>query len=74
MFDDIFAMMLQAGRFLIEVNIMRVRIDMDGIFGIGARFMPWMNVSANAVGWDKPFLSETGPAALWGCMQHWCPA
>jgi len=56
----------QAGRFIIEVNAMRVHIDMDGIFGIGAGFMPWMNFSANAVEWDKPFLSETGYRSFMG--------
>lgn len=50
----------QTGSFIVEVGSMRVRIDMDGIFGIGAQYMPWMNFSARAVDWNKPFLSETG--------------
>lgn len=64
--DGTFPLWGQAGRFTIEVNAMRVRIDMDGMFGIGARFMPWMNFSANAVDWDKPFLSETGYRSFMG--------
>lgn len=39
---------------------MRVRVRMDGFFGIGAEYLDYMNFSANAVEWNKPFLSETG--------------
>lgn len=56
----------QVGEFTIEVQSMRVRIEMDGIFGIGARYMAWMNFSAHAVDWDKPFLSETGYRSFMG--------
>lgn len=50
----------QTGSFVITVDSMRVRIDMDGLFGIGAQFSPWINFGAHAVDWDKAFLSETG--------------
>lgn len=50
----------QSGAFEITVCDMRVHIDLDGIFGIGAPFMPWHGFSAHAIEWDKPFLSETG--------------
>ncbi|SMD15103.1 hypothetical protein [Rhizobium sp. RU36D] len=56
----------QVGSFIIKVRLMRVRIDMDGMFGIGGRFMTWMNFSANAVDHDKPFLSETGYRSFLG--------
>lgn len=56
----------QEGEFVIEVTGMRVRIEMDGMFGIGAGFSPWMNFSAHAVDWDKPFLSETGYRSFMG--------
>lgn len=56
----------QRGSFIIEVGTMRVRIDMDGIFGISAQYMPWMNFSVRAVDWDKPFLSETGYRSFMG--------
>jgi hypothetical protein len=50
----------QAGCFMVEVQSVRIRIEMDGMFGIGACHMPWLNFSAHAVDWDKPFISETG--------------
>lgn len=63
----------QTGSFIITVNAMRVRIDMDGIFGIGARYMPWMNFSARAVDWEKPFLSETGYRSFMGLYAKLVP-
>jgi len=56
----------QCGNFIIEVCTMRVRIEMDGLFGIGARYMPWMNFYARAVDRDRPFLSETGFRSFMG--------
>jgi hypothetical protein len=50
----------QNGTFEITVGGMRVYIEMDGMFGIGATSMTWPGFSAHAVEWDKPFLSETG--------------
>jgi len=50
----------QEGSFILQLPKVRVRIEMDGIFGIGGRFCPWMNFSAHAVDWDRPFISETG--------------
>lgn len=63
----------QTGSFIITVNSMRVRIDMDGMFGIGARYMPWVNFSARAVDWDKPFLSETGYRSFMGLYAELVP-
>jgi hypothetical protein len=45
---------------------MRVRIEMDGMFGIGASSMPWLGFSAHAVELEKPFLSETGYRSFLG--------
>lgn len=56
----------QNGSFMIETHEIRVRIEMDGIFGIGASYMPWMNFSAHAVDWDRPFISETGYRSFMG--------
>lgn len=56
----------QNGSFLIETHGIRVGIEMDGIFGIGASYMPWMNFSAHAVDWDIPFISETGYRSFMG--------
>jgi hypothetical protein len=54
----------QSGTFEITHSGMRVRIEMDGMFGIGAK--PWPGFSAHAVEWDKPFLSETGYRSFLG--------
>lgn len=56
----------QSGDFIIDVDGMRVRIEQDGIFGIGASSMPWPGFSAHIVDRDKPFLSETGYRSFLG--------
>jgi len=50
----------QSGSFEIAYGSMRIRIEMDGIFGIASNVYHWLGFSAHAVEWDKPFLSETG--------------
>lgn len=50
----------QTGNFVIDVNGMKVRIEQDGLFGIGAFMSPVPGFSAHAIDYDKPFLSETG--------------
>jgi len=50
----------QSGSFEITCKGMRVRIEMDGMFGIGAHYIPWLGFAARAIDFDKPFLSETG--------------
>lgn len=39
---------------------MRVRIELGGLFGIGARHMYYPGFAARTVEWDKPFISESG--------------
>lgn len=56
----------QSGCFDITCDGMRVRIEMEGIFGIGASFMAWTGFAAHAVEWDRPFLSETGYRSFLG--------
>lgn len=56
----------QSGSFEIAHEGMRVRIEMDGMFGIGASFGVWMDFAAHAVEIDKPFLSETGYRSFLG--------
>lgn len=56
----------QIGDFIIKVESMRIHVEMDGMFGICARHTSWMNFSAHAVDWDKPFLSETGYRSFMG--------
>jgi hypothetical protein len=50
----------QSGSFEVACGNMRVRITMDGIFGIASNVYHWIGFSARAVELDKPFLSETG--------------
>ena len=57
----------QSGSFEICHGKMRVRIEMDGLFGIGACHMSWLGFSAHAVDRAKPFLSETGFRSFLGC-------
>jgi hypothetical protein len=50
----------QSGNYTIDVNGMKVRIEQDGMFGVGTFSAFWPGFSAHAVDYDKPFLSETG--------------
>jgi hypothetical protein len=50
----------QSGEFTVAVEDMCVRIDMDGMFGIGTTFCPFPGFAARAADPDRPFLSETG--------------
>jgi len=56
----------QTGSFVIDSGAMRVRIEMDGMFGIGAGFSFWPGFSAHVVDPGKPFLSETGYRSFLG--------
>jgi hypothetical protein len=56
----------QIGEFIITVDGMKVRIELDGLFGIGGRFIYWPGFSAHAVDYDRPFLSETGYRSFLG--------
>ena len=56
----------QSGSFIITIDSMRVRIEMDGLFGVGASCMSWIGFAAHAVDWTKPFLSGTGYRSFLG--------
>lgn len=56
----------QTGSFEIKHKKMRVRIEMEGLFGIGATFVSWLGFSAHAVDKTKPFMSETGYRSFLG--------
>ncbi|MEP2471043.1 hypothetical protein [Roseobacter sp.] len=56
----------QSGYFEIEAAGMTARIDMGGMFGIGATAMPFLGFAARAALRDKPFLSETGYRSFLG--------
>lgn len=56
----------QTGDFIITVGTMRVRIEIEGMFGIGSLFVFWSGFSAHAVDFDQPFLSPTGYRSFLG--------
>jgi len=56
----------QAGEFIVAAAGMRVRIEMDGIFGIGSSFCLFPGFSAHVVDLDRPFLSGTGYRSFLG--------
>lgn len=56
----------QTGDFMITVNDIRVRIELEGMFGIGSGFSFWPGFSAHAVEHDRPFLSSTGYRSFLG--------
>jgi hypothetical protein len=57
----------QEGDFLITVGAMRVRIVMDGVFGITGGIFYWPSFATHAVDQNRPFLSETGFRSFLGC-------
>jgi len=63
----------QRGDFTIEIDGMKVRVAMDGIFGIGATAGFWLGFEAFAVDWSRPFLSETGYRSFLGCGLELAP-
>ena len=56
----------QTGDFAIIVNGMAVRIEIDGLFGLGGTFRYWPGLAARAVDCDRPFLSKTGYRSFHG--------
>lgn len=60
----------QTGDFVVTVGAMRarllIRIEMEGVFGIGSGYGFWPGFSAHAVDFDRPFLSETGYRSFLG--------
>jgi hypothetical protein len=63
----------QTGEFAINVGTMPVRIEQDGIFGVGANHMTWPGFAARAVDYQKPFLSDTGYRSFIGCHANIVP-
>lgn len=50
----------QEGSFVVEAGGARVRVEMEGVFGIAASTGFWPGFGAHAVELDRPFISETG--------------
>jgi len=56
----------QTGEFIITVDAMRVRIELEGMFGIGSGFSFWPGFATHAVDYSRPFLSPTGYRSFLG--------
>lgn len=56
----------QDGEFVITVGRTRVRIALDGLFGIAGSIQFWPGFAAHAVDDDRPFISETGYRSFLG--------
>lgn len=56
----------QKASFIISAAGARVRIEMDGIFGLFAITGFWLSFTAHAVDFDRPFISETGYRSFLG--------
>ncbi|MEJ0038737.1 MAG: hypothetical protein WDO68_22120 [Gammaproteobacteria bacterium] len=56
----------QAGEFNIEAAGTRVRVVIDGVFGIGSSVSFWHGFAAHCVDANKPFISETGYRSFLG--------
>lgn len=63
----------QSGSFEVRYKTMRVCIEMEGLFGIGASHMAWLGFSAHAIEKDTPFLSDTGYRSFLGVGGPLCP-
>lgn len=59
----------QTGSFAIEVHGIRIRIEMEGLFGVGSH-SHWLGLSAHAVDLDRPFISETGYRSFLGAWME----
>lgn len=56
----------QTATFVISASGMRVRIEMEGVFGIGSSVGFWPGFAAHAVDLERPFLSQTGYRSFLG--------
>lgn len=56
----------QAGDFIIEVEGMKICIEMQGIFGICGKHAYWLGFAAHIVDKGKPFITETGYRSFLG--------
>ena len=56
----------QDGVFEVQAAGMALKVEMNGMFGIGATAMPYLGFSVRAVYCTKPFLSETGYRSFLG--------
>lgn len=63
----------QEGNFTVDINGMKVRIEQDGMFGVGTGSMFWPGFGAHAVDYQRPFISQTGYRSFIGCQANVVP-
>jgi hypothetical protein len=63
----------QKGSFTVDLNGMKVRIEQDGMFGVGHASMFWPGFGAHTVDYQRPFISETGYRSFLGCQAEIVP-
>jgi hypothetical protein len=63
----------QTGEFTIDLGGIPVRVEQEGMFGVGARVGVWLGFAVHAVDYQKPFLSETGYRSFLGCHADMAP-
>ncbi|WPZ34531.1 hypothetical protein T8K17_00015 [Thalassobaculum sp. OXR-137] len=56
----------QTGTVVVDVEGMQVRVELDGMFGIGSTAMFWPGFATRAVDFEAPFLSDTGYRSFLG--------
>jgi len=56
----------QTESFIVELRGMRVRVEMEGVFGTGSGVCFWPGFAARAVDLGRPFLSPTGYRSFLG--------
>ena len=64
----------QAAEFEITVARMALRVELNGIFGIGSSIMFWPGFAVHATELDRPFLSETGYRSFLGISAEPAPS
>jgi len=57
----------QDGEFTVSINGIEIIIKMNGMFGIGGRYMTYQSFGASVADTTKPFLSDTGYRSFLGC-------
>lgn len=60
----------QQGRFTLNLHGVPILIALDGMFGLGGRYGPYLGFSARAVDYERPFISDTGFRSFLG---GWLP-
>jgi len=58
----------QRGNYVLQMRSLEVRVEQDGLFGIGCGYNLWPGFAVRALHQDAPFLSETGYRSFAGAQ------